>query len=246
MRPSASSAEPDQDVAAEALDQAEPVAGPAASAGRRASGPAGSASSICVRSEQALLHLADADPDPGVHVAVAAQRHLEAQACRRAHSAGRGGCRNRGPRRGRHSRRRRSVRQGPGRAVRSTRSGRAARGCCRRDPTRTGKRARSSLDQPMQGRSPAASRSTLTPPGTIRSRMKRWPKRGLAARSTCSRSTLVWASIIAKAASLQIAPISPRWLASRSSSAMTPRSVKARSGTSTSSAASAAWAKAQA
>ncbi len=49
----------------------------------------------------------------------------------------------------------------------------------------------------------------------------------------------------AKAASLQMAPISPRWFASRSSSAINARSQTARAGTCVPVAASTALAKAQ-
>ena len=83
-------------------------------------------------------------------------------------------------------------------------------------------------------------------PATIRSIISRWPKQASAARSTRSRSTPQWACISANAASLQIAPMSPRWLATRSSSAISARSQTARGGGSTPSAASAARAKASA
>ena len=35
---------------------------------------------------------------------------------------------------------------------------------------------------------PSSSRSAATPPGTMQSIIRRWPKQALAARSTCSRS----------------------------------------------------------
>ncbi len=54
-----------------------------------------------------------------------------------------------------------------------------------------------------------------------------------------------WAWINAKAASLQTAPMSPKWLAMRSSSAITPRSTVARGGVPTPSAASTARANAK-
>jgi hypothetical protein len=75
---------------------------------------------------------------------------------------------------------------------------------------------------------PAGSRSVATPPGTMRSIIRRWPKPVSAARRTCSRRMPVWACISAKAASLQTAPMSLMWLARRSSSAMTARSQWAR------------------
>ena len=78
----------------------------------------------------------------------------------------------------------------------------------------------------------------------MRSRIRRWPKAASLARNTRSRSTPQWACMSAKAASLQMAPISPRWFARRSSSAMSARSQAARGGASTPSAASTARAKA--
>ena len=49
-----------------------------------------------------------------------------------------------------------------------------------------------------------------TPPGTTRSIISRWPKQLSAARSTYSRSSAHCACSMAKAASLQMAPISPK------------------------------------
>ena len=58
---------------------------------------------------------------------------------------------------------------------------------------------------------------------------------GVRMRAARSRaSTLQWACIRVKEASLQMAPMSPRWLASRSSSASSARSQTARSGTTSS------------
>ena len=57
---------------------------------------------------------------------------------------------------------------------------------------------------------PAARRSAATPPGTTRSIIRRWPKAASAARSTRSRRMPQWACMMAKDASLQIAPMSPR------------------------------------
>ena len=79
-------------------------------------------------------------------------------------------------------------------------------------------------------RHPSESRSTATPPGTMQSIIRRWPKQAAAQRSTRSRSMPQCASMRLNDASLQIAPKSPRWLAIRSSSAITPRSQTARGG----------------
>jgi hypothetical protein len=86
--------------------------------------------------------------------------------------------------------------------------------------------------------------STATPPGTMQSIISRCPKQALATRSTCSRRMLQWAWISEKEASLQMAPMSPRWLARRSSSAIRARSQMARWGGALPCAASTASAKA--
>ena len=60
--------------------------------------------------------------------------------------------------------------------------------------------------------------------------IRRWPKQAFAARSTCSRSRPQLACMMLNEASLHTAPMSPRWLASRSSSAASARSHTARGG----------------
>jgi hypothetical protein len=85
---------------------------------------------------------------------------------------------------------------------------------------------------------PAASRSTATPPGTMRSIRKRWPKSCWFRRTHCSLRAQNWVRPKAKAASLPSAPRSPRWLATRSRSSIRARSIRARGGGATPQAAS--------
>src|SRR5690606_37611420 len=70
--------QPDQDIAAKALDEGQSFA-LSAGAGVDANRPAGQAVENLLDQREALLDLADADPDAGIHVALRADRHLEAQ-----------------------------------------------------------------------------------------------------------------------------------------------------------------------
>src|SRR5579883_3517119 len=65
--------------------------------------------------------------------------------------------------------------------------------------------------------------SAATPPGITRSIIRRCPQQASAARSTCSRKRPQCVCMIANDASLQMAPISPKWFANRSSSAISAR-----------------------
>ena len=109
--------------------------------------------------------------------------------------------------------------------------------------TSGGKRRRSSAISARSASAPIAERSQAVPPGTMQSIISRWPKATAVARSTRSRRMAQCACIRPNEASLQMAPTSPRWLASRSSSAISARSHTARGGGATSSARSTACAK---
>ena len=206
---------------------ATPSHGPARCRARCAQiGPSGSSAENLLDQSQALLDLADADPDAGVDVAFGQHRDVEVELV-----VGRI-ARRRAARRRRGREARPTIAAGAEllRAVRRARRrcrrcGPAARRCCRRARPARGN-ARRIVAQQRRGspRAPGASRSAATPPGTTRSIISRWPKQARAARSTCSRSTPQCACMSAKAASLQMAPMSPRWLASRSSSAISARS----------------------
>ena len=112
-------------------------------------------------------------------------------------------------------------RPSPGEGCRCRPSCPAARRYCRRGRPTPARRCRisaSSRSDVLARRSAEGRRAT--PPGITRSIISRWPKQRAAVRRTRSRSTPQWACISANAASLQIAPMSPRWLAMRSSSAI--------------------------
>src|SRR5581483_576630 len=106
--------------------------------------------------------------------------------------------------------------------------------------TSSGKRPRSSAASTRSTSGPSALSSARTPPGTMQSIIRRCPKQRAAARSTCSRSQPNCAWSMTNEASLHTAPMSPQWLARRSSSAISARSQTARGGGSTPLAASTA------
>ena len=178
--------QPDQHVAAEAFDQRHALAGrarrPAASA---RSGAAGQPVEDLLDQRQALLDLADADPDARIDVALLEHRHLEAQLVVGRIAGRRGARRSRGPRRGRHSRRRRTARASAGVEDAGGDGAILQRGGVVVELDQLGKapadRRRSASRS--AARRPA-SRSTATPPGTMRSIIRRWPKQASAARST--------------------------------------------------------------
>ena len=183
--------------------------GPVGSTATRTS-PSGMPLKHLLDQRQALLDLLDADPDARVDVALRQHRHLEAAAGRTADSRSTGARRNRGRRRGRHSRRRRSAAPVRPTGCRCRPCGPAATRSCRRAATSGGKRARISSISARIRAAPSADRSTATPPGTMQSIIRRWPKQAAAQRSTRSRSMPQCASMMLNDASLQIAPKSPR------------------------------------
>ena len=76
---------PGQHIAAEALDEAEAFAAARRCASRRPQiGPSGRLREDLLDQLEALLDLADADPDAGIDVAVVQHRHVEVQLDRRA------------------------------------------------------------------------------------------------------------------------------------------------------------------
>ena len=76
--------------------------------------------------------------------------------------------------------------------------------------TSSGKCRRTSAIRARSFSVPCSSRSRVTPPGVIRSIISRCPKHESAHLRTRSRSAAQWVSIKGNAASLQIAPMSPK------------------------------------
>ena len=190
--------QPDEDVAAEALDQRQALAGVRRVAELGADRARRQPLEDLLDQREALLDLADADPDARIDVALVEHRHLEGelvvgrigQALPRIEGAARGAADiAAGAELPRQRRREMPVVDG---AV-------LQRGGVVVELDQLGKRAADLGEQRRRSPpTPSAARSRATPPGTMRSIISRWPKQASAARSTRSRSMPQWACISAK------------------------------------------------
>ena len=158
---------------------------------------------------QALADLGDANPDAGVDVAGLARRDLERQRVIRRIGRSRRASKSRPEARPTTPPRRTGAQDRPG-ARRSRPCGPGARPCCRKAARAWGRSRAASATAPGSPRRLRRRDRRATPPGTTASIISRWPNAALAARKVRSRKIPQWASIRAKAASLQIAPMSPK------------------------------------
>ena len=183
MRPAGVDPQPDQHVAAERLDQRHAFARRRSARSRPRTSPCRQPVQHLFDQRQALLDLLDADPDARIDVALGQHRHFEAQLRHMADSRSTCAHRSRGPKRGRHSRRRRSGAQDRRTGCRCPRCDPAATRSRRRAPPAQESARVSHRSARGWPHAPSAGRSTATPPGTMQSIIRRWPKqRGGAAQ----------------------------------------------------------------
>ena len=176
-------AQPGKHVAAETFDQSHPLADLAGLTERAARCAVGQPFDDLLDEAEALLDLADAHPDAGVHIAIFARRHLEAELVVR--------------RIGKHFTRVEAAARGPAdispsterpRQLRAEITGRhravLQRGGVVVDLDELREAVPRRLDQRAQWPIPSAARSQATPPGTTRSIISRWPKQACAVRKS--------------------------------------------------------------